>query len=84
MLDNQGNAIAESHVQVATAFKGLIVQRGLERESYDCSPRCHAVINLGDGTKFMGETAGQIKQHNGMASGAGAAPAAAPGAAPAK
>ena len=66
MLDNQGNAIAESVVQVSANFKDLIVQRGFERESYDCSPRCHPTINAGDSQKFMGETAGGIKQHNGL------------------
>jgi Flp pilus assembly secretin CpaC len=68
-LDAAGNAIGESVIRVSADYKGLIVQRGLERESWDCSPRCKPIIKLGDSGRYMGETAGQIKQHNGLASG---------------
>ena len=68
-LDIAGNALGESMVRVSSGFKGLIVQRGLDRESYDCAPRCQPTINPGDGTKFVNETAGQIKAFGALATG---------------
>ncbi len=63
-LDAGGNAIGESVIRVSAAKRGLIVQRGLERETWDCSPRCQPTISLGDSSKYLGDTAGQIGQHN--------------------
>jgi Flp pilus assembly secretin CpaC len=68
-LDSGGNALGESIIQVSAEQKGLVVQRGLERETWDCSPRCQPTIAAGDSTKYLGETAGQIKQHNSLATG---------------
>ena len=68
-LDASGNAVGESVIRVSAGFKGLVVQRGMDRESWDCSPRCQPIINLGDSGKYLGETAGQIKQHNSMMGG---------------
>lgn len=63
-LDSQGNSIGESIVRVVAAQHALIVQRGTERESYSCTPRCQPTVNLGDTAKFMAETAGQVQQRN--------------------
>ncbi|MDB5510331.1 MAG: pilus assembly protein [Hyphomicrobiales bacterium] len=63
-LDAQGNSIGESIVRVVAPENALIVQRGLERESYSCNPRCQPTVNLGDTTKFMADTAGQVQQRN--------------------
>ncbi|MBX9741301.1 MAG: pilus assembly protein N-terminal domain-containing protein [Beijerinckiaceae bacterium] len=63
-LDAQGNSIGESLVRVVAPEHALIVQRGLERESYSCNPRCQPTVNLGDTTRFMTETAGQVQQRN--------------------
>lgn len=63
-LDAQGNSIGESTVRVVAPEHALIVQRGLERESYSCNPRCQPTVNLGDTTRFMAETAGQVQQRN--------------------
>ncbi len=68
-LDASGNALGESVVRVSSGFKGLIVQRGMERESYDCAPRCQPTINPGDSSKYLGDTAGQIKQFGAISSG---------------
>ena len=73
-LDSGGNALGESIIQVASSFKGLVVQRGMERESWDCSPRCQPTISLGDSSRYFGETSGAISQFNSINS--GAAPAA--------
>ena len=70
-LDPQGNSIGESLVRVVAPEHALIVQRGLERESYSCNPRCQPTVNLGDTTKFMADTAGQVQQRNAFSSPAG-------------
>lgn len=72
-LDMAGEAIGESLIKVsADDTKNLIVQRGLERESYHCHQRCQLTYALGDSTRHMGETAGQIQSRNGIMAGAGA------------
>ena len=68
-LDKDGNSLGESTIQVRSAFRGLIVQRGLDRESYSCAPRCQPTVNLGDTSKFMGEAAGDIQAHTSLSSG---------------
>jgi hypothetical protein len=73
-LDAAGEAIGESMIKVsADDTKNLIVQRGLERESYHCNQRCQLTYALGDSTRHMGETAGQIQSRNGVMAGAGGA-----------
>jgi hypothetical protein len=72
-LDVAGEAIGESLIKVsADDTKNLIVQRGLERESYHCNQRCQLTYALGDASRHMGETAGQIQSRNGIMAGAGA------------
>lgn len=61
-LDADGKSVGESIVLVTGVPGGLIVQRGLQRETYNCSPRCNPTINLGDDSKFMADTAGQAQQ----------------------
>ena len=73
-LNAAGEAIGESLIKVsADDTKNLIVQRGLERESYHCNQRCQLTYSLGDATRHMGETAGQIQSRNGVMAGAGGA-----------
>jgi len=45
----------------------VIVQRGLERESYSCTPNCQPSILLGDSNKYFSEIGGQAGQRNGLA-----------------
>jgi Pilus formation protein N terminal region len=70
-LDNRGNSLGESIIRVKTGFKGLVVQRGSDRESYSCLPRCQPVVVLGDTPKFVGETGSQIQAHSALAGAAG-------------
>jgi hypothetical protein len=63
-LDKDGVATSESIVRVQAAGKNLIVQRGVDRESFTCNPRCQPTVSLGDATRFMGEAAGQITTRN--------------------
>jgi Flp pilus assembly secretin CpaC len=63
-LDAQGKALGESIVRVTPAENVLIVQRGMDRESYACSPKCQPIVNLGDTTKYVTDIASQIQSRN--------------------
>lgn len=70
-LDAVGTLLAESLVRVGAASDSLVtVQRGLERESYSCTPTCQPAVQLGDSPKYFGETGGQINARNALATGA--------------
>jgi Flp pilus assembly secretin CpaC len=67
-LDGAGSLIAESFITVQAATESVvIVQRGLERESYSCTPNCQPSILLGDSNKYFSEIGGQAGQRNGFA-----------------
>ncbi len=66
-LDAAGAMLAESRVTVRAATDAVVtVQRGLERESYSCSPQCQPAIQLGDSNKFFGEVGGQVSSRSQM------------------
>jgi hypothetical protein len=66
-LDGAGTMLAESLVSVQAATESVvIVQRGLERESYSCTPNCQPSILLGDGNKYFSEASGQAGQRNSL------------------
>ena len=68
-LDTGGNPVAESMIQVVNGGNGLVVQRGMDRQSYTCAPRCQPTARLGDDPAFFNEVAGQIQAHNSQATG---------------
>jgi Flp pilus assembly secretin CpaC len=67
-LDGSGTIISESIVSVSGGSEGrLLVQRGLERQSYDCAPRCLPTVSLGDEDKHFNGTIDQSVKRDGMA-----------------
>lgn len=66
-LDSTGQAISEATVTVEHAQGLLTVQRGLDRESYACAPRCEPAVSLGDSVKFLSDASSQITSRNGLA-----------------
>jgi hypothetical protein len=66
-LNADGAALTELIVRVKSADHMMIVQRGVERESYTCNPRCEPVVALGDAPRHTSETIGQSAQRNGFA-----------------
>ena len=66
-VDSEGNPVGESTIRVISGADAmLVVQRGNERETYNCAPRCLPVVQLGDG-KIFGDSVGQIQARNGIA-----------------
>jgi hypothetical protein len=67
-LDGTGILLSESLISVQAPTESLVtVQRGLERESYSCTPSCQPSLLLGDATKYFGEVGGQAGQRNTLA-----------------
>lgn len=64
-LDAQGNVLDEKTIRVVPTGSVLVVQRGLERESYSCAPQCMPTVQLGDG-KLFNDASGQISARNGF------------------
>ena len=67
-LDAAGSMLAESLISVQAPSESLVtVQRGLDRESYSCTPNCQPSILLGDATKYFGDVGGQTEKRNALA-----------------
>lgn len=67
-LNQSGAIISESVLTVTVPSEGkLLVQRGLERNTYDCSPACLPSVSLGDEEKHFTATINQATQRDGMA-----------------
>jgi Flp pilus assembly secretin CpaC len=67
-LDGAGGLLAESMIRVQAPNEAVVtVQRGLERESYSCTPNCQPSLILGDSNKYFSEIGGQAGQRNSLA-----------------
>ena len=74
-LDRAGNILMEKSVEVkGPSADVVVVYRGVERETYSCTPLCNRRITLGDSNTFFDATLAQTGSRNGLA--AGNAPAA--------
>ena len=69
-LDAQGKPLAESKIQVVNSSDALVVQRGMDRQSYSCAPSCQPVERLGDDDKYLTAVAAQDQAHNSRLAGA--------------
>ena len=55
-LDRKGNALLEKTIIVQAAIDTVVVYKGIERQTYNCSPICEPVISLGDSEQFFNRT----------------------------
>lgn len=79
-LDSGGTMLAESAISVRAGSPSVVtVQRGLERESYSCTPACQPAMQLGDAQRYFSEVSGQAGQRNSLATAGAAAAGAAAG-----
>jgi hypothetical protein len=68
-LDRAGKTILNTTIQVMGPPGGdlVVVYRGVDRESYSCTPECAPRITLGDNTKFFSDTMTQAGSRNSQA-----------------
>ena len=75
-LDQHGAVLSEARLRVRESASLLTVQRGADRESYSCQPRCQPAVSLGDASAFLHNNVGDIQLRDGLATGAAATNAA--------
>ena len=68
-LDGKGTILSEALLRVREPSSVMVVQRGTERETYACQPRCQPTVTLGDSTAFTQSSIAGIQARNGLASG---------------
>lgn len=77
-LDRQGNVLIDRIVQVEGPTDKLVtVYRGIDRESYSCTPDCQRRVTLGDAPSYFNATLGQAGSLVTQATGAASADASA-------
>jgi Flp pilus assembly secretin CpaC len=66
-LDDKGNIIAESRIRVeASNETSVVVQRGMERETYSCAPLCQPTVSPGDAKTFFDDNSAQSERRNAL------------------
>jgi hypothetical protein len=75
-LDRAGKVIMDKTVQVRGPVSSylVVVYKGVERESYSCSPECERRLTLGDSAAYFDGILAQAGSRNGQALGAPSAP----------
>lgn len=74
-MDRGGGVLADRSIQVEGPLDKLVtVYRGLDRESYSCTPTCQRRVTLGDGRAYFETTLGQTNILNNQASAASSKP----------
>ena len=69
-LDRTGAVLADRSIQVEGPTDKLVtVFRGIDRESYSCTPVCQRRVTLGDGSSYFDSVLGQTGSLNGQAGG---------------
>ncbi len=75
VLDRAGTVLMENRVEVEGPAGELVVMyKGIERETYSCTPFCERRVTLGDSNTIFEANIAQIGSRSGMAQG-GIAPA---------
>jgi Flp pilus assembly secretin CpaC len=78
-LDRAGAVLMERSIVVRGPTGPTVqVYRGVNRETYSCTPDCERRITLGDSADYFSATIGQSDARNGAASSGGAAATKAP------
>jgi putative type II/III system pilus formation protein len=75
VLDRAGAVLMDKSIEVQGPRGNVVtLYRGIERETYSCTPNCERRITLGDSNPYFESTIAQSSARSGLA--AGAAPAA--------
>jgi hypothetical protein len=71
-LDRSGKVLLETSVEVKGPSAGaVVVYRGVERETYNCTPICERRIMLGDTAAYFDTAVNQTGNRNGLAQAVG-------------
>lgn len=71
-MDRSGSVLMDRVIQVEGPTDNVVtIYRGVDRESYSCSPICQRRVTLGDGEAYFKSTMDQAGNLSGSASGAG-------------
>jgi hypothetical protein len=72
VLDRTGTVVMEKSVEVQGPGSKdvVVVYRGVDRETYSCTPKCERRITLGDANTYFDAVIGQTANRNGQAGGA--------------
>lgn len=74
-LDTRGNTLMDQSIEVqGPSEHAVIVYRGVERESYSCTPKCERRITLGDSQPYFDAALAQTGRRDGQAQGVAATP----------
>ncbi len=74
LLDHGGNILIDADLRVEPSESLVTVQRGTDRETYACEPRCEPTVTIGDSATFLKDAAGAISARNAAAAPAAAQP----------
>jgi len=69
-LDRAGATLMTTTVQVVGTPDAVVVYRGVDRESYSCTPTCQRRITLGDAPPYFDATLAQAGTRSNSASSA--------------
>ncbi len=66
-MDRAGEVLVDRQIEVlGPADKVVTVYRGVERETYSCTPICNHRVTLGDGDRYLNSSIGQVNALNNM------------------
>src|SRR5262249_41384017 len=68
-LDRAGNSLMDKSIEVVGPRGVVVVYRGVDRETYSCSPKCERMVTLGDGNAYFDATIAETATRNGLAVG---------------
>jgi Flp pilus assembly secretin CpaC len=69
VLDTSGTIIAEQVITVTSADNQVVVYRQSIRQTYNCTPICAPILNVGDADPAFQTTTQQIQAHAALAQG---------------
>jgi Flp pilus assembly secretin CpaC len=73
VTDKKGAVLMEKFVEVTGSIdKTVVVYRGVDRETYSCTPECSRRLTLGDNPDYFDKTMSEVVSRNAQATGAGA------------
>ncbi len=67
VLDTNGTIIVEQVITIRSADNQVVVYRQATRQTYNCTPVCAPILNVGDGDPTFQMTTQQMQTHAALA-----------------